>query len=130
MDHVASKVDGILLTHGHFDHLLDVPVVMALTRARLVASTLSVDLAERAGASPGDAVRAATCDELDRGKFACYRRRTIGSSGTCHLIDRIRGRACGTRVGLDLQRTACVLHRSEQSAHLHRFRWNTSAIAA
>jgi glyoxylase-like metal-dependent hydrolase (beta-lactamase superfamily II) len=53
----SSKPDAILVTHGHFDHLLDVPVVMAKTRARLIASASSVDLAKRAGASSGDAVK-------------------------------------------------------------------------
>ena len=52
-----SKTDAILVTHGHFDHLLDVPVVMAKTQARLVASASSVDLAKRAGALSGEAVK-------------------------------------------------------------------------
>jgi L-ascorbate metabolism protein UlaG (beta-lactamase superfamily) len=55
--HIAPKADAILVTHGHFDHLLDVPTVMAKTRARLIASASSVDLAKRAGASSGDAVK-------------------------------------------------------------------------
>ena len=55
--HLAPKADAILVTHGHFDHLLDVPVVMAKTRARLVASASSVELAKRAGASSGEAVK-------------------------------------------------------------------------
>jgi L-ascorbate metabolism protein UlaG (beta-lactamase superfamily) len=60
--HLTSTPDAILVTHGHFDHLLDVPVIMAKTRARLIASASSVELVRRlpdSGASSGDAVKPA-----------------------------------------------------------------------
>jgi L-ascorbate metabolism protein UlaG (beta-lactamase superfamily) len=51
MAKLAPGVDAILVTHGHFDHLLDVPVVMSKTGAHLIASSTAVELAKRAGAS-------------------------------------------------------------------------------
>ena len=56
MRHLAPKADAILVTHGHFDHLLDVPILTSKTQARLIASPSAVDLAKRAGASSGDVV--------------------------------------------------------------------------
>jgi L-ascorbate metabolism protein UlaG (beta-lactamase superfamily) len=58
MRYLAPGADVILVTHGHFDHLLDVPIVMSRTHARLIGSASVVELAKRAGASAGDAVTA------------------------------------------------------------------------
>jgi L-ascorbate metabolism protein UlaG (beta-lactamase superfamily) len=58
MKRLAANADAILVTHGHFDHLLDVPIVMRKTGACLIASSTAVDLAKRAGVSAGDAVTA------------------------------------------------------------------------
>jgi len=50
MTHLARKVDAIVVTHGHIDHLLDAPFLMRKTEARLIASRTAIELAERAGA--------------------------------------------------------------------------------
>ena len=55
LKHLAPRADAILVTHGHFDHLLDVPVVMAKTEARLIASPTGIRLVGQtagAGGSP------------------------------------------------------------------------------
>ena len=48
--HLAQKVDAIVVTHGHVDHLFDVPALMQLTGARLIGSRTSIELAVAAGA--------------------------------------------------------------------------------
>jgi L-ascorbate metabolism protein UlaG (beta-lactamase superfamily) len=62
----VPNVEAVLLTHGHFDHLLDVPTVMAKTKAPLIASASSVNLVRQMpdanvlscdAVKPGDARR-------------------------------------------------------------------------
>ena len=55
--HVRSPVDAILVTHAHFDHLLDVPDIMRRTHARLIAGPTAVRLVNSFGVS-GTASRA------------------------------------------------------------------------
>ena len=52
-------IDAVLVTHGHFDHLLDAPQIVRATGAKLIASPTSVKLAESIGVAPGhgEAVR-------------------------------------------------------------------------
>jgi len=50
---MKPKAVGVLVTHGHFDHNLDIPEVMRATGARLVGSATTVKLAELAGAPTG-----------------------------------------------------------------------------
>ena len=105
MRHLAPNPDAILITHGHFDHLLDVPIIMSKTQAHLIASASAVDLAKRAGASFGDAVTAgdvrrigpwkirvlpATHDRLF-GKVPFDRREMRGSGAPQHPADWVCG---------------------------------------
>jgi L-ascorbate metabolism protein UlaG (beta-lactamase superfamily) len=47
--HVRSRIDAVLVTHAHFDHLLDVPEIMKRTNARLVAGVTAVNLTMSCG---------------------------------------------------------------------------------
>lgn len=49
MKHLAPKADVILVTHGHVDHLFDVPAIMQKTGACLVASKTAIETATFAG---------------------------------------------------------------------------------
>jgi L-ascorbate metabolism protein UlaG (beta-lactamase superfamily) len=54
---MAPKAEVVVVTHGHFDHALDLPEVMRVTGARLLAPATTVKLATLAGA-PADKSRA------------------------------------------------------------------------
>jgi L-ascorbate metabolism protein UlaG (beta-lactamase superfamily) len=49
--HLNRACDAILVTHAHFDHLLDVPKLMRPTHARLLAGPTAVELVESLGVS-------------------------------------------------------------------------------
>jgi L-ascorbate metabolism protein UlaG (beta-lactamase superfamily) len=49
MAHVRRRVDAVLVTHAHIDHLLDVPSIMRSTGARLIAGPTAVNQARSLG---------------------------------------------------------------------------------
>ena len=50
--HVRRDVDAVLVTHAHFDHLLDAPEIMRRTHARLIAGPTAVRLVSSLAISP------------------------------------------------------------------------------
>jgi glyoxylase-like metal-dependent hydrolase (beta-lactamase superfamily II) len=52
LKHVRPRADVILVTHAHFDHLLDAPEIIRRTRGKLVAGPTAVQLVESLGISP------------------------------------------------------------------------------
>jgi L-ascorbate metabolism protein UlaG (beta-lactamase superfamily) len=52
--HVRQNVDAILVTHAHFDHLLDTPEIMRRTHAQLIAGPTAVRLVTSSGISPNN----------------------------------------------------------------------------
>jgi L-ascorbate metabolism protein UlaG (beta-lactamase superfamily) len=44
LQHIRPRPDAVLVTHAHFDHLLDVPEIMRWTNARLVSGATAVNL--------------------------------------------------------------------------------------
>ncbi len=52
--HVCPKVDAVLVTHAHFDHLLDAPGIIKRTHSRLIAGPTAIQLVESFGFPPNE----------------------------------------------------------------------------
>jgi L-ascorbate metabolism protein UlaG (beta-lactamase superfamily) len=51
LKHIRPRVDAILVTHAHFDHLLDAPEIIRRTRGKLISGPTAVELVESIGIS-------------------------------------------------------------------------------
>jgi len=52
LQRVRARVDAVLVTHAHFDHLLDVPEIAKRAQARLVTGVTAANLAMSCGLPP------------------------------------------------------------------------------
>jgi L-ascorbate metabolism protein UlaG (beta-lactamase superfamily) len=82
--HVQHNVDAILVTHAHFDHLLDAAEIMRRTHARLIAGPTAVRLVEACGISSNE------CESVTSGNVRSIRPWTIRFFAAQH--DRLFGK--------------------------------------
>lgn len=54
LKHLRPRVDAVLVTHAHFDHLLDAPEIIRRTHGQLIAGPTAIRLAESSGISPNE----------------------------------------------------------------------------
>jgi beta-lactamase superfamily II metal-dependent hydrolase len=103
------RIEAMLATHGHFDHLLDVPEIMNRSGAKLIASPTSV-LLGRSVRRRVSALQAVTewrssCT-WTAPRCGCSRRNTIGSSDECHLMGHCANcRRAGQGIGFAVNRS-------------------------
>jgi len=93
LKHVRSRVDAILVTHAHFDHLLDVPEIMRRSQTRLVAGPTAVRLVQTLAISPDE------CDAVKPGSVRKIGPWTIRVFAAQH--DRLFGKVpfqCGAKL--------------------------------
>ena len=85
LSHVRPRVDVVLVTHAHFDHLLDIPEVMRRTGAQLVADESAANLVQALGVAPGKCSPAHAGDRKEIGPWkisvlAAQHDRVLGST--------------------------------------------------
>ncbi len=84
LKHVGPHVDAILVTHAHFDHLLDAPAIAKRTGAQILSGPTAIRLAESVGISPNQ------CETVQPGSTRTINRWTIRVLKAQH--DRLFGK--------------------------------------
>jgi L-ascorbate metabolism protein UlaG (beta-lactamase superfamily) len=84
LKHICRNADALLVTHAHFDHLLDAPEIMRRTHAQIVAGPTAIRLVESFGISPNK------CQIVEQGSVRKVGRWTIRAFATQH--DRLFGK--------------------------------------
>ena len=123
MNRLPRRIDAILVTHGHFDHLLDVPEIARRTRASVVASPTSCYLSQAVGVPPsktllvraGDSVR---CGGARVHVLAAVHRSHFWHTALPWSANRGAAEAAPAPVRLGLRRATCLSARHRRKAHL------------
>jgi L-ascorbate metabolism protein UlaG (beta-lactamase superfamily) len=68
--HTPPRADVVLVTHSHFDHLLDVPAVARATGAAVVGTRSTANVARAAGLPASAVVTVHGGETLERGPFS------------------------------------------------------------
>jgi L-ascorbate metabolism protein UlaG (beta-lactamase superfamily) len=66
---LPGKVDGIVVGHSHFDHLLDVPAIARMTGARVWGSPSTANVLRASGLPEGQIVECRGGEEFELGPF-------------------------------------------------------------
>jgi L-ascorbate metabolism protein UlaG (beta-lactamase superfamily) len=92
LKHIRRNADALLVTHAHFDHLLDAPEIMRRTHAQIVAGPTAIRLVESFGISPNK------CQIVEQGSVRKVGPWTIRAFAAQH--DRLFGKVpfeCNSR---------------------------------
>lgn len=70
IDAHIKHVDYVLLSHGHFDHMMDVPYILKKTGANLIATEANLNVAYAYGVNRQQLIPAQGGDDYDFGAFS------------------------------------------------------------
>jgi L-ascorbate metabolism protein UlaG (beta-lactamase superfamily) len=85
LQHMRPRADAILVTHAHFDHLLDVPSLIRETHARLLAGPTAINLVQSFG------IQRNQCQIIEPGRVHAIGPWTIRVFPATH--DRVSGKS-------------------------------------
>ncbi|HZS47294.1 MAG TPA: MBL fold metallo-hydrolase [Blastocatellia bacterium] len=70
IDAHIKRADYVLLSHGHFDHMMDVPYILKKTGANLIATEANLNVAYAYGVNRQQLIPAQGGDDYDFGAFS------------------------------------------------------------